>query len=762
MPVVAGLTDGGRRVLGAALLSMAAGTVLAPLFGAGAGSAVLGAGELVGTAACGAGLLLWTRRAGAGVAAPLLEASVVAGIAGVMTWTLFVAPPGTGWGPASELLPLAVAVADVWLAWSAVRLLGGRALEGDGGALVAGLSFLLLADAVVAGAALAGGRVPLAGVVTVVRACACACAAAAVLRHAEGALDPSAAPGRLPGGVVLAGVLTTPAVLAVRATAAARLSLPVVLAAAGLAAVSALAVVESRRRPEPESELGPHADALTGLVNRTLFEDRIDRAIARAERAGTELAVMFVDLDQFKLVNDSLGHSIGNELLKSLAGRLEETLRAEDTAARLGGDEFGILLPEIADEGDWTTVADKVLQVVNEPFFIHGRELVVSASIGVAVFPADGRDAMTLIDHADTAMYRAKAMGGGKRRYLPNMSRRSQMRLSIETNLRLAIERDELCLHYQPKVDRDLQVVGLEALVRWDHPRLGLIGPSGFVPLAEETGLIVPMGEWVLDAACRQARAWQETGAPPVPVAVNLSPRQLMTGNFASVVAAVLAERKVDPSMIELEVTEGVFLGDQNAAREKLLTLRDMGVHCSIDDFGTGYSALAYLARLPIESLKIDRSFVQGIGTVLGDSLVEAIISLAHNLKVKVVAEGVESERQAQFLDTRGCEEFQGYLFGHPVAVDEIEPLLHDDGAVRRSLARPLVAGITALAGPSLQTKPVEALIERVFDAEDHDVDERLVQAVLDALQAAEGGDRLRRRLRRLQPAFEGARSGVA
>ncbi|MDE3086945.1 MAG: EAL domain-containing protein [Acidobacteriota bacterium] len=759
---MAGLTDGGRRILAAAMVAMAAGTLLGTLLGAGSGSTALGAGELAGVAACGAGLALWTRRPGDGVAAPLLEASMVAGVAGATAWTLFVAPRGAGWGPASELVPLAVAVADVWLAWSAVRLLGERALKDDGGALVAGLSFLLLVDALVAGAALAGGRVPLAAGVTVVRACACVLCAAAVLRHPDGALEAPASSGRLPGAVLLAGVLATPGILAVRAAESARLSVPVVLGVAGLAALTSLSLLETRRRPGTESELGPHADALTGLVNRTLFEDRIDRAIARAERAGTELAVMFVDLDQFKLVNDSLGHSIGNELLKALAGRLEKTLRAEDTAARLGGDEFGVLLPEIADERDWTTVADKVLQVVNEPFFIHGRELVVSASIGVAVFPADGRDAMTLIDHADTAMYRAKAMGGGKRRYLPNMSTRSQMRLSIETNLRLAIERDELCLHYQPKVDRDLQVVGLEALVRWDHPRLGLIGPSGFVPLAEETGLIVPMGEWVLDTACRQARAWQETGAPPVPVAVNLSPRQLMTGNFESVVAAVLAEQKVDPSMIELEVTEGVFLGDQNAAREKLLKLRDMGVHCSIDDFGTGYSALAYLARLPIESLKIDRSFVQGIGTVLGDSLVEAIISLAHNLKVKVVAEGVESESQAQFLDTRGCEEFQGFLFGHPVAVDEIELLLRDDGAVRRSLARPLVAGITALAAPGPREKPVETLIERVFDAEDHDVDEQLVQAVLDALQAAEGGDRLRRRLRRLQPALEGASSGVA
>ena len=759
---MAGLTDGGRRVLAGAMVTMAAGTLLGTLLGAGTGSPALGAGELAGVAACVAGLALWTRRPGAGVAAPLLEASMVAGIAGASAWTLFVAPRGAGWGPASELLPLAVAVADVWLAWSAVRLLGERALKDDGGALVAGLSFLLLVDALVAGAALAGGRVPLAAGVTVVRACACVLCAAAVLRHPDGALEARASSGRLPGAVLLAGVLATPGILAVRAAESARLSLPVVLAVAGLAGLSALAVVETRRRPEPESELGPHADALTGLVNRTLFEDRIGRAIARAERGGSELAVMFIDLDQFKLVNDSLGHSIGNELLKALAGRLEKTLRAEDTAARLGGDEFGILLPEIAEERDWTTVADKVLQVVNEPFFIHGRELVVSASIGVAVFPADGRDAMTLIDHADTAMYRAKAMGGGKRRYLPNMSTRSQMRLSIETNLRLAIERDELCLHYQPKVDRDLHVVGLEALVRWDHPRLGLIGPSGFVPLAEETGLIVPMGEWVLDAACRQARTWQEAGASRVPVAVNLSPRQLMTGNFESVVAAVLAEQRVDPSMIELEVTEGVFLGDQNAAREKLLTLRDMGVHCSIDDFGTGYSALAYLARLPIESLKIDRSFVQGIGTVLGDSLVEAIISLAHNLKVKVVAEGVESQSQAQFLDIRGCEEFQGYLFGHPVAVEEIEMLLHDDGAVRRSLAAPLPEGVSALAGTWPQPKPVDALLERVFDAQAPDLDDRLVQVVLDALQAGEGGDRLRRRLRRLQPALEGASSGVA
>jgi diguanylate cyclase (GGDEF)-like protein len=422
-----------------------------------------------------------------------------------------------------------------------------------------------------------------------------------------------------------------------------------------------------------------HHDTLTGLPNRELFAARLRELIARSRRQPTDLAVAFIDLDRFKHINDTLGHAMGDQLLGQVGGRLRGCLRETDTAARRGGDEFTLILPGIARGQDANKVARKILGVLSKPYMVDGHELFVSASLGIALFPADGTDAESLIKHADIAMYRAKARGGGIYQfYVPELGEKALDRIELETSLHQAIEREQFVLHYQPQFDlRTEAVVGMEALVRWQHPDLGTIGPDEFVPVAEETGLIVQLGEWVLEEACRQACEWAAQGLPAVPVAVNFSARQFQFRQPVERVRKGLSRTGLDPARLEIELTESAVMKDPSSAIETLRALREMGIGVSIDDFGTGHSSLAYLKRFPITKLKIDKTFVR---TLLVDpkdaAITRAIVGMAHSLELRAVAEGVETGEQLGFLREAGCDELQGYLFSRPLPADKAAALL--------------------------------------------------------------------------------------
>jgi diguanylate cyclase (GGDEF)-like protein len=417
-----------------------------------------------------------------------------------------------------------------------------------------------------------------------------------------------------------------------------------------------------------------HFDALTGLPNRLLFLDRLSQTMAQAHRNERLVAVMLLDLDRFKAINDTLGHTMGDLLLKSVAERLVGCVREDDTVARLGGDEFTIMLPEIHHIQGAATVAQKILDALAQPFFLDGHELFVGVSIGIVLYPFD-EDLNVLLRNADIAMYEAKQHGGNAYQfYTAEMNTATLERLSLEGALRRALARGEFELHYQPQVDLARgEIVGVEALLRWRHPDLGLLGPMEFIPLAEENGLIVPIGEWVLRTACAQVRAWQEAGLRPIRVAVNLSVRQFYQKDLVEIVARILEQTGVDSRYIEFEITESCLMQNTQAMVALLTELNRLGVRFSIDDFGTGYSSLAYLKRFPIDTLKIDRSFVCDIGTDPDDAaIVKAIIALAHSLEMRVVAEGVETPEQLHFLRTHGCDEIQGYLISRPLPADEV------------------------------------------------------------------------------------------
>jgi len=421
-----------------------------------------------------------------------------------------------------------------------------------------------------------------------------------------------------------------------------------------------------------------HHDELTGLANRTLFEDRAAVAIEHARRSDGHCAVLFLDLDRFKNVNDSLGHAVGNLLLQAVAKRLRAATRADDTVARLGGDEFVVLLPDLDDPAKATAVASAVLDAFGEPFSVSGHRVFASPSIGIAVFPADGRDSDALLKNADTAMYRAKARG--RRTYCTyesSMNDHAQERLALEGRLHGAIERDELRLHYQPKINLSTgRVTGMEALLRWEHPELGLLHPTSFISLAEESGLIVPLGEWALNEACRQNQAWSDAGFAPLVVAVNLSLRQFQQQRIEDVTARILRSTGLDPRLLELELTESLAMHEPDHVTATLSDLRAIGVTCSIDDFGTGYSGLSQLTRLPIDKLKIDKSFVATIDSDREAPIVMAVVALAHGLGLQVVAEGVETDAQLVRLQELGCDEMQGFLFSRPVSAEHFEQLL--------------------------------------------------------------------------------------
>jgi diguanylate cyclase (GGDEF)-like protein/PAS domain S-box-containing protein len=422
-------------------------------------------------------------------------------------------------------------------------------------------------------------------------------------------------------------------------------------------------------------------DFLTGLPNRMLLNDRITQAIALAQRHTKEVAVLFLDLDGFKYINDSLGHPVGDKLLQSVAGRLADCIRASDTVSRQGGDEFVVLLSEVAQPEDAAISARRILQAVARPHSIDQHDLHITTSIGVSVFPDDGLDADTLIKNADTAMYQAKENGRQSFQFFkPAMNVRAVERQSIEEGLRRALERREFALHYQPKINLMTgAIAGAEALVRWMHPTRGLVSPAEFIPVAEDCGLILPIGAWVLREACRQARAWMDAGLPLTSMAVNVSALEFRHEGFLDGVSAILAETNLDPRSLELELTESVLMKHAASAATILQTLRERGVRVAVDDFGTGYSSLSYLRKLPVDAVKIDQSFVRQISTAGDDTtIVKAVIGMARALRLRVIAEGVETLEEVAFLRAYRCEEAQGYYFSRPVPARQLAMLLRN------------------------------------------------------------------------------------
>ncbi len=423
-----------------------------------------------------------------------------------------------------------------------------------------------------------------------------------------------------------------------------------------------------------------HHDTLTGLPNRLLFEDRLRQTLEAARRTRSMAAVLFIDLDRFKQINDTLGHGVGDALLVQLARRFEGCVRATDTLARHGGDEFMLVLSDVISHQQVTRVAHRLHDMLRLPFLIDGRELFVSASIGASIFPTDGDNADTLQRNADAAMYRAKSTLRNSFQFFDaTVNRAALERLQLETHLRRAVERDELAIYYQPKIDQQGRLIGAEALLRWRHPELGQIPPSRFIPLAEELGLIVPIGEWCLTEICRQTRQWQRRGLPPIKVAANVSALQFAQPGFIPMVTRILAQGGLDPRWIELELTESMLMGDVEAVARHLEELQALHVTLAIDDFGTGFSSMVYLQRLPISVLKVDRSFVGRIGKSGDESargIVSAIVTLSHHLHMEVVAEGVETPVQHAFLQSIGCDMFQGYLFSEPLPPTLFEHLM--------------------------------------------------------------------------------------
>ena len=431
--------------------------------------------------------------------------------------------------------------------------------------------------------------------------------------------------------------------------------------------------ISERKRVAEQVHHLAHHDPLTGLPNRLALNLRLNQALPEARRHGWNVALMFIDLDHFKIINDTLGHSVGDQLLREIAGRLTRAVRESDFVARLGGDEFVVLLPDIASATDAATVASKILAAFARPVVVDGTELHTSPSIGISVFPLDGADSDTILKNADTAMYCVKAAGRNSYQFFAvDMNLAASRRLDLEGKLRQALARNEFTLAFQPQVRADTGLPnGVEALVRWRHPVDGLISPALFIPVAEETGLIVPLGEWVLRTACHELKRWLDAGLPSIKVAVNVSACQLRRRDFLETVAAVLVETELPAELLELEVTESVAMENPEESISLLQSLRRMGVTIAIDDFGTGYSSLAYLKRLPIDNLKIDRSFVADIEHDLNDRAIAfGTIALAHSLGLSVIAEGVETEDQFDLLAGNGCDEIQGYLFSPPLAPD--------------------------------------------------------------------------------------------
>ncbi len=439
--------------------------------------------------------------------------------------------------------------------------------------------------------------------------------------------------------------------------------------------------ISQRKAYERQLEHQANFDLLTGLANRSLFVDRLRQSLIYADRSGRIVAVLMLDLDRFKVVNESLGHRQGDELLKEVAGRLAKNLRAGDTVAHPGGDEFLVTLAEVATVDDVGLVANKLRELFGRPFEVAGRELRVTVSIGISLYPKDGDDADTLLRHADIAMYRAKEEGGDRFCFFAaEMNLRAQETLELEADLRQALEREEFLLHYQPKVSlADGRFAGCEALVRWQHPRRGLVSPGVFIPLAEETGLIVPLGTWVLRQACARAKAWQQEGLAPFKVAVNLSARQFREPDLCERIEEILEATGLEARWLELELTESMIMHDPAGAADTMQRLRALGIGLCLDDFGTGYSSLNYLRRFPVDTLKIDRAFIIDVASDASAAAVAtSVVAIAHSLGIEAVAEGVETREQLEFLVGCNCDLLQGYLFCRPLPAGEFAAVVRE------------------------------------------------------------------------------------
>jgi len=435
---------------------------------------------------------------------------------------------------------------------------------------------------------------------------------------------------------------------------------------------------QNKQTQEKLNHLAYH-DALTDLPNQVLFKDRLKQAIAMSRRNDQMQAVLLLNLDRFKTINDSLGYTAGDRLLQSVAQRLTNCVRESDTVARFGGDEFAILLTHITRAQDAANAARAIKETLDQAFLFDDQEVFIASSIGIAVYPHDGRDTASLLKNAGAALDRAKNQGGNNYQfYTAGGTTRALKQLVLESNLRGGLERDEFVVHYQPQVDtRSFQLVGMEALVRWQHPSLGLLYPKDFICLAEDSGLIIQLGDWILRRACAQSMSWQDAGLAPMRLSVNFSARQFQQPTFISSVAEILKETNLDPRWLELELTESSVMKDPEQAIEKLHELKIMGIKVAIDDFGTGYSSLNYLKRFPIDTLKIDRSFVSDICKDPHDTaIVRAIITLGHALDLTVVAEGVETQEQLQYLSSLDCDVVQGFLFSKSLSATAFEELL--------------------------------------------------------------------------------------
>jgi diguanylate cyclase (GGDEF)-like protein/PAS domain S-box-containing protein len=440
--------------------------------------------------------------------------------------------------------------------------------------------------------------------------------------------------------------------------------------------------ITDRKAAEERVQYLAYYDALTGLPNRTLLQDRLTKALASARRQKGKVALLFLDLDRFKTINDSLGHSVGDLFLQEVAERLKRFAREQDTVARVGGDEFLIVLTAVKDAADAAVAAERLMNAITAACAIQGRSLSISCSIGISIFPDHGTDGEALIKNADAAMYCAKESGRNSFHFFTaGMNAEAMERLTLEHSLRLALEKRELFLVYQPQMDIVAgKITGLEALLRWQHPELGLVPPDKFIRIAENSGLIMPIGEWVLRTACSQARKWQDEGLPEVPVAVNVSAVQFRQEHFRELIARVLYETGLAPQYLELELTESLLLSNADVTLSVLEELRAMGLKLAIDDFGTGYSSLSYLRQFPVSKLKIDRSFIRDVAVNPDDAAITtAIISMAKSLQLKVIAEGVENEAQMSFLRAHHCDEIQGYYFSKPLAVDKVADKLRGD-----------------------------------------------------------------------------------
>ncbi len=457
-------------------------------------------------------------------------------------------------------------------------------------------------------------------------------------------------------------------------------------------------------------------DFLTNLPNRMLLSDRLGQSIANACRHNDRIALLFLDLDNFKHINDSLGHSIGDKLLQSVASRLQNCIRLPDTVSRQGGDEFLVLLQDVRKSEDAAIAARRILASLGETHSVGQHEFNISASIGVSIYPDDGLNAETLIKNADTAMYQAKQSGRNRYKFFtPQMNLRAVERQSIEEDLLRALKRDEFTLKFQPKINLETgAITGVEALLRWEHPTRGSIPPLQFIAVAEDSGLILPIGAWVMREACTQAKAWADSGLPPTIVAVNVSAIQFQSEGFIEGIFAILGETGLDPRFLELEVTETVLMKHAGLAQSVLKVLRDRGVRVSIDDFGTGYSSLSYLRRFPLDVLKIDQSFVRQIFNNSDDAaLVTAIIGIAQTLKLQTIAEGVETPEELAFLKAQGCDEAQGYLFSPAVSADQFAMLLREDLPLTSRFGSVMYASAQAVGGPCIGSNSGSRMINR-------------------------------------------------